>query len=325
MSPASQSGPDDGALAAAIAVRDEIIAALQAVLAKPQELNARALARIAELERRLGLNSGNSGKPPSSDGLGKPPRQRTQSRRESSGKKRGGQKGHKGEMLRRVKNPDATVNHFPQTCSGCGGALEAATTADFIGRQVFDLPEPRPLFVTEHRAHQCGCASCGAQTRAAFSEGVAAPVQYGPRIIGFLLYLLHYQMLPEKRLAALMADLFGVSLACSTIANISRACAQRFAPFACHVTNRAREREVSLSPRHIALIERCYDAIVAKGIAAHDALPPLIAPAKRRGRPKRRVGHTSSCVCATSSQARCASSPIQPCPSPTTSPSRTRA
>ena len=45
------------------------------------------------------------------------------------------------------------------------------------------------------------------------------------------------------------------------------------------------------SPRHIALIERCYDAIVAKGIAAHEALPLLIAPAKRRGRPKRRVGH----------------------------------
>ena len=31
-------------------------------------------ARIAELERRLGLNSSNSGKPPSSDGLKKPPR-----------------------------------------------------------------------------------------------------------------------------------------------------------------------------------------------------------------------------------------------------------
>ena len=65
----------------------------------------------------------------------------------------------------------------------------------------------------------------------------------------------------------------------------------RLLRLACHVTNRAREREVSLSPRHIALIERCYDAIVAKGIAAHEALPPLIAPAKRRGRPKRRVGH----------------------------------
>jgi hypothetical protein len=41
-------------------------------------------ARIAELERRLGLNSSNSGKPPSSDGLNKPPR--TSSLRQPSGK-----------------------------------------------------------------------------------------------------------------------------------------------------------------------------------------------------------------------------------------------
>ncbi|MGC4857353.1 DUF6444 domain-containing protein [Micromonospora sp. DT4] len=39
-------------------------------------------ARVAELERRLGLNSRNSSKPPSSDGLAKPP---PRSSRRSSG------------------------------------------------------------------------------------------------------------------------------------------------------------------------------------------------------------------------------------------------
>jgi transposase len=128
--------------------RDELVALLLA-----QE------ARIAELERRLGLNSGNSGKPPSSDGLKKPPR--TSSLRQPSGKKTGGQKGHPGETLRRSETPDAIIDHYPPSCAGCGELLTEAMAADFVARQVFDLPEPQPLIVTEHRAYGCRCAACG--------------------------------------------------------------------------------------------------------------------------------------------------------------------
>src|SRR3954468_10853034 len=67
---------------------------------------------------------------------------------------------------------------------------------------------------------------------AAFPDGVTAPVQYGPRIGTFVLYLLHYQLLPEKRLAMLMGDLFGVTVVAATIARISRDCAGRYAGFA---------------------------------------------------------------------------------------------
>ena len=112
--------------------KDELIALLLA-----QE------ARIAELERRLGLNSSNSGKPPSSDGLKKPPR--VSSLREPSGKKTGGQKGHPGETLCRVEKPDATMDHYPETCAACGEPLTAAMATGHLARQVFDLPEPRPL------------------------------------------------------------------------------------------------------------------------------------------------------------------------------------
>ena len=55
------------------------------------------LARIAELERRLALNSSNSSKPPSSDGLRKASKNR--SLRETDNKKFGGQIGHKGDTL----------------------------------------------------------------------------------------------------------------------------------------------------------------------------------------------------------------------------------
>jgi transposase len=194
--------------------REELIALIAALKA-----------RVAELERRLGLNSGNSGKPPSSDGLKKPPR--TRSSREPSGKRSGGQKGHKGETLRQVAEPDSVVDHFPSSCADCGAAVTPAMSVGHSARQVFDLPEPRPLAVTEHRAHDCQCAGCGAHSQGSFPDGVNAPVQYGPRIAALVVYLLHYQLLPEGRLAELMADLFGIRLAAATIAQMSRNCAAR--------------------------------------------------------------------------------------------------
>jgi transposase len=222
--------------ATATASGEAFIAALQSENAALRCEITILVGRLAELERRLGLNSSNSGRPPSSDGLKKPPR--VSSLREPSGKKTGGQKGHPGETLRRTETPDTTIDPYPQACTACGAALTAAMATDHVARQVFDLPEPRPLIVTEHRAHGCRCAACGARTRAAFPEGVAAPVQYGARVCAFVLYLLHYQLLPEKRLAALMADLFGVHLVTATIARISQDCARRFQSFADAVRDR---------------------------------------------------------------------------------------
>ena len=70
---------------------------------------------VAELKRRLELNSKNSGKPPSSDGLKKPPR--VQSLRGRSEKASGGQPGHKGETLRQIENPDIIKKHHATNCA----------------------------------------------------------------------------------------------------------------------------------------------------------------------------------------------------------------
>ena len=210
-----------------------------------QETIAVLLARVTELERRLGLNSSNSGKPPSSDGLHKPRREpRTRSLRERSSKPSGGQKGHKGETLRQVADPNVTIDHYPETCGTCGLALTAAMATRCSARQVFDLPEPQPLIVTEHRAYRCRCGRCGGETRAPFPEEVTAPVQYGPRLLAVVVYLLHYQLLPEDRLAEAMADLFGVRLVAATLARMSRSCAERFSGFAEAVGERVKAAPV---------------------------------------------------------------------------------
>src|SRR5246127_2262388 len=97
---------------------------LNAVIAALRADNAALKARIADLERRLGLNSSNSGKPPSSDGLKKPAR--VKSLRGRSGKRTGGQKGHPGDTLRQVAIPDTVIDHYPAACMHCGTGLTTA-------------------------------------------------------------------------------------------------------------------------------------------------------------------------------------------------------
>jgi len=383
--------------------KEDLIALLLAQEARHAAEMAALRVQIAELERRLALNSGNSSKPPSSDGLKKAPRVR--SLRRSSGRKSGGQPGHSGETLRQSETPDVTIDHYPKECETCGATLSKRAATNYVARQVFDLPEPPPLVVTEHRAYACGCANCGAQTRASFPDDVAAPVQYGSRLASFVVYLLHAQFLPERRVVEVMADLFGVILSAATVAQMSRTCAGRFCglvemirklicdapvkhldetgmrisgklhwlhiastikltfyriagrgqmlaglvgivvhdhwkPYyslegvlhalcnahhlrelqalidiekepwaetmqrllrrACHATNIAREHDKSLEPELVALIERRYDAILAKAIAFHEAQPPL--PVKRRGSTPRRTGHNLALRLATFKQ-----------------------
>jgi transposase len=215
------------------AVVEEVVG-LRAENAQLRDTVARLMARVEELERQLGLNSSNSGKPPSSDGLKKP--SRTLSLRERSGKSSGGQPGHAGETLCQVAEPQGVMEHYPTHCRGCGGSLRPDPATPYSARQVFDLPEPQPLVVTEHRAHTLCCGGCGDVTRAVFPEGVGAPVQYGARLSAVAVYLQQYQLIPEDRLKELMSDLFGVELAAATLARMSARCAKRFQGVVEHIT-----------------------------------------------------------------------------------------
>lgn len=208
--------------------------------------NAALKQKVAELLRRLDKNSSNSSKPPSSDGLKKPPRV-FKSLRGRSGKSSGGQVGHKGDTLREVDKPDRIERHAATTCRHCKACLTAAMVTREERRQVFDLPQPR-LEVTEHRASVYCCLHCNGVTKAAFPDTVAAHVQYGSRVRATAVYLNVQQLIPEDRVCETMADLFAAASLCpaSVVAWTAKA-AEAQAPVVAHIAARV----VAAKVRHL--------------------------------------------------------------------------
>jgi transposase len=202
---------------------------VEALIAAQAREIERLRAEVAALRRRLGLDSSNSSKPPSSDGLKKKPRV-LGSLRTRTGKRSGGQKGHRGDTLRQVAEPHVIVEHAAEQCAHCQARFLAASKIGEEKRQVFDLPL-KPLIVTEHRAAIHGCPACGLRTRADFPEGVVSPAQYGERVKAAAVYLNAQQLVPEERTAQVLQDLFGAAGACgASVAGWVRRKAEALAP-----------------------------------------------------------------------------------------------
>jgi transposase len=165
-----------------------------------------------ELRARLGMNSRNSSKPPSSDGYEKPA---PKSRRVRSGKKPGKQPGDPGHHLAQRADPDTTKIHRPGNCEKCGKNLSDAEVSGVIRRQVFDLP-PVALFCTEHQAERRRC-SCGAETTGTFPSEATAPACYGPALRAYVCYLVTRQHIPVARVAEQLCDAYGAPISTATI------------------------------------------------------------------------------------------------------------
>ena len=174
------------------------------------EENRQLRLRLQVVEQQLAKlltrkDSHNSSIPPSKD-ENRP--NRTNSLREKSGKKVGGQPGHEGNTLKMTANPDEIIDHLSCFCPRCGTDVREMPVEVSDTRQVFDIPVIKQI-VTEHRVYRHQC-TCGHVFESDFPEGIDWQVSYGKNIESLVGYLNVRQYLPFKRLEEMMHDVFGV-------------------------------------------------------------------------------------------------------------------
>jgi transposase len=202
-------------LRAVIAAKDEQVAVLAAALEASQERERRLELRVAELERRLSMDSTDSGTPSSKERIGakearKARQQSERERRKDRG--RGGQPGHEGKGLKRDPDPGETKTAEPPAeCRKCGAGLDGAEAVDPRWAQVIDVEILRK--VTEVLLPGLSCPCCGTVTFAEPPPGLhAGAVSYGPVLNAAAVLLSAYGNVPAERAAQLIGMLLGTEV-----------------------------------------------------------------------------------------------------------------
>lgn len=200
-------------LRAVIGAKDEQIAALTAALEASLDRERRLELRLAEVERRLSMDSTDSGTPSSKERIGakEARRARGQSERERrKDRKRGGQPGHQGRGLKQDPDPDEKKDAEPPAeCRRCRASLDGAAAAGSRWAQVADVQIART--VTEWALPGRCCPGCGTVTFAEPPPGAhAGSVSYGAVLNAAAVVLTAYGNVPPERAAQVMTMLLGV-------------------------------------------------------------------------------------------------------------------
>jgi transposase len=174
---------------------------------------AKALERIGELEKNVlegnGVkkDSNNSSIPPSQD-----QNRACYPKREASGKKSGGQPGHKGHSHPLSDTADKVIEcPLPEQCPHCGCTdLEPPDT--ILPRvQEVDIPEVK-AHVTEYHRRMARCRSCKRRVKSPLPEGVHGPVSIGSLARSISGYMKSMHAVSDKRIVQLFSDCFGIKV-----------------------------------------------------------------------------------------------------------------
>jgi len=164
---------------------------------------------VTFLTNRLGLNSGNSSKPPSQDPNRKRPVKTARGRK----RKPGGQKGHKGNFLKPVKKPTEIEEIQIDRRTLPRGEY---SHVGFEARQVFDIEIS--FSVKEYRSEILENEK-GVQYVADFPDGVTEPAQYGSTVKAHSVYMSQFQLIPLARVEDHFHDQLGLPLSKGSISN----------------------------------------------------------------------------------------------------------
>jgi transposase len=186
--------------------------------ARIAEQEARIIALTKQVEvllERLGQNSRNSNKPPSSDPTGAGPQRKPN--QEGEKRERGGQRGHRGAFreLLPASEVDEVVNLFPPQCESCWTALPENLDPEALRYQVSEVPPIKP-HTKEFRRHEVQCA-CGYRTRAAYDPATIPASRFGPRLVALTALLTGVYHISRRRTGQLLEDVLGVRLSVGAI------------------------------------------------------------------------------------------------------------
>jgi len=174
---------------------------------------------VTILANRLGLNSKNSSKPPSTDP------NREKKLKEPGDRKPGGQHGHIGTTLKQVSDPDQIKDIKLDRSTLPPGSYRIT---GYETRQVVDIDIS--TFVTEWRAEVIEHQN-GKRYVAQFPKDVTRPVQYGVGVKSNAVYLSQYQLIPYNRVEEQFQDQMGIPISAGTINNFNKDAFERLETF----------------------------------------------------------------------------------------------
>lgn len=185
---------------------------------------------IKELKGQLNKNSKNSSKPPSSDGLKKPPANKNRSLRQKSGKKQGAQNGHDGVNLSVIAEPDYVEQHMHPGCNRCpyhDRCLEKAC----IRETRHEIDAEVSVNITAHELVVVGnCPLYGGQKAGVFPSGIKATVQYGKNLQAMAVAFNTVGAVSVNRTHEILGSVFNIPLSTGTIKNMVARCADSLSP-----------------------------------------------------------------------------------------------